>query len=298
MELKELYKELEEEIRETNKVLFLGNEALLKALYIAGRSREEGRNLKTKAVVPPDSDIKNEEDAMERAQEKFVKDGIPNTYYRIGNIEMEDEKYPLIIDFRGNQFENLEGTVERLEEKGKILMKLPERYIYPIETTSKGFLRKKKKLKSTKKAIEDLNFEVETYKLLKSNEILVKAKEKNFKKPYLQIDFPDLSKLGEKIAKETLPHARYAMRRSNFCVKSDDENYLYVFEEVENQNKKPLKFQFEFLTGEASYEGSEEKRKSKRFKVRVLPNLNRFRKQLEEEDKLIIPKKRIKDYYS
>lgn len=299
MKLEKLHEEIKRDIKEGEKALFLGKDSLLYALYTAGKMRNEGKDIKAQAIIPPDSDIRNEEKAIEEGEDKeTVKNGTPNTYYRIGNLEMEKEEYPLIIDFRASPIPHLPKTIEKLEEKGKIAMKLSENHIYPLQTTVKKFLRKKKKTKSTRKTLEDMNLEIETYKLLENQEVFIKAKENNFKYPYKNIKTLPLQKIAEEITDEILPQAQYAMEGSEFCLESEDKEFLYDFQEIKNTSTGSLKLHYSFLTGEENHEKSIKGEKGKEFWIEVKPNLDRFKEEIEDEDKLIIPKGRIKDYYA
>ncbi len=299
MEPEKLYKEIKKDLEDQEKILFLGKDSLLHALYTAGKMRKKRKNIKAQAIIPPDSRIKNEEKAIKEAKEKeTVKNGTPDTYYRVGNLEMEKEKYPIVIDFRTSPITQLPQTTEKLQEKGKIAMKLPENHIYPLKTTVKKLLRKKKKLKSTRKTLEDMNLDIETYKLLEDQDLFIKARLKNFKYPYTNIEPASLKEVSEEITKEILPQAKFAKGGSSLVIESEDENFLYDVKEIKNIKKGQLKFKYQFLTGEETHKKDIKGNKGKKFKIEVKPDLPRFRKEIENSERLIMPKERIKDYYT
>lgn len=299
MEPEKLYKEIKKDLENQEKILFLGGKSLLHALYTAGRTRKERKNIKAQAIIPPDSEIRNEEKAIEKAEDKeTVKNGTPDTYYRVGNLKMEKEKYPLIIDFRTSPITHLPKTMKKLQDKGKIAMKLSNNYIYPLKTTVKKFLRKKKKLKSTRKTLKDMNLNIETYKVLEDQDIFIKAQVKNFKHPYIDIEPAPLKEVSENITKEILPQAKFAREGSSFSIESEDEEFLYDIQKIKDTRKGSLELQYNFLTGEKTHKKDIKGRKGKKFKVEVKPDLPRFREEIEDSERLIIPKDRIKDYYA
>lgn len=301
MEPKQIYKEIKKDIKTDKKtqVLCLGDKSLLNALYIAGKARQEGINIKTKAIIPSNSQIRTEEKAKEEAEEKdTIMNGTPNTYYRIGGLEMEDDKYSIIIDERENNFSNLPETTTKLTGKKTIILTLPEKYLYPLKATYKGLIKTKEKLKNTKEILKEMNLKIETYKVTANKEILVKCTDKNFKQKAKNITPASPEEVAEKIIEECYDEVSYAREGSTFCVKSNNEKYLYHFEHIEENNSNKYTFQVTIRGKKTKINKPKKGRKGKKFQVTLYPSLNKYKEKIKDQGDLIIPKHRVKDYYS
>ncbi len=296
IELK-IYEKIEKEL-ENGKPLFLGEKSLSRALYIAGKMAGKGNKFESRAIIPSNSPVKTEEEAINLKENKEIKkEGIPYTTYRIGELETEDKKYQVIVDERPNAIKEMHKTVKKLKDNGLIIIKTTIDYLYPLKATYKGLFKTKTKEKTIQEVLKDQKLEMINYESIEDKEILIKAKNKGFRKKYLSIEPFSSKELGEKIAEEILPETEYAKEGSRFCIKSDSKNLLYNIKEVK-KIKKPTKIKFKLPTGKTTYEKDEKTRKSKKIKIEVKPNTEKNREEIEESRILIMPKGRIKDYYT
>ncbi len=298
MKEKIIYKEIKKHIEENEKALFLGEKSLSRALYTAGKLKKKGKEIKSRAIIPQDSSIKTEEEAMRQGKKEDKKEGIPYTTYRIGKIKKEDKKYKTIVDERPNQIQKLEETTKKVKKNGKIILILPIDYIYPLKATYKGFLKEKEKKKTLKEILEDQKLELEKQKILEGEEeIIVKIKNKGFKKKYLSQRPMNLEEMGKEIEKEIMPEIEYAREGSSFCIESEDKELLYHVKKVKETSGE-TKMKFSLPTGEMEHETEIGGEENKLFKIDVKPNIKKHKEEIKEKDDLIMLKERIKDYYS
>jgi len=299
----DIYQQIEKELDKEERALFLGENSLSRALYTAGKQREKGKETQTRAIIPQESPIKNEEQAINQGtgEEQAKREGIPNTTYRIGEIEKEDKAYPIIVDERPHPLEKLPETAKNLEKNGKIVIKLPIEYLYPLKATYKRLLMKKTKEKTIEEVLKEQNLKTENYEVInglkEDSEILIKAMNKGYKKKYIEQEPLSLKEFGEYITEELLPETEYARKGTSLAVESENKKYLYHITEIK-KTKGPTELQFKFPTGKTTNKTDREKRRSKKFKVELKPNKEKYRKEIERTGDLIMLKKRIQDYYS
>lgn len=295
-----VYQEIKEDLQEDRKALFLGEESLIHALYTSGKSKEEGKAIETKAIVPKSSEVRTEDEAIKKSREKdILRKGTPNTTYKLSEVSDGDEKYSTVIDVGKNPLPNIKKALKKAEEEAVLVMLLPKKYIYPVKVSFKKLFRKKEKLISTEELLKQRDLSIKLYKVLKDKEetkLLVKYKEKNYREKYSEIKFPEMKELTQKVVKESKPEIMKAEPGNSFCIESKDKNYLYHYTEIKRNKKGPTKFTINFLNRKEEHV-EKEKRRNKKFTVEVKPNLEKFREKIKKQD-LIIPKKRIIDYYA
>ncbi len=299
MNSSQIFEEIQGELQDTDKILLIGYDSLSHALYISGKSREIGKPVDTQAIIPPDSNIKTEKEAMEKSDERnLLKKGIPNTYYRVGSMDMEDSKYQIVIDTREEELQRIGETMSKVEKGGKAVLTLPKDYLYPIKGTWKGLIRKKKVLKPLREILEDMGLEMKSLKILNKDRVISKIKKNKFKNRYTDINIPKLNEVGEQVVEESMPEVTSAMEEASFCIESQDNEYLYHFTKVEDIEGEEHTFHIEFLTGETEVKKEADKEIAKEMYVKVYPNFEEFEEKVKDTGDLIIPKKRVIDYYS
>ncbi len=303
MEDKDVYEQIEKDLDKKEKALFLGEKSLSRALYTAGKQREKGKKIETRAIIPHNSSIKDEEQAINQGTrgEQSKKEGIPNTTYRIGKLEKEDKNYPIIIDEREKPVEKLPKTTENLEKNGKLLMKLPIEYFYPLKANYKSLFRKKTKKKTIEELLEEQNLKTENYEIIngldENSEMLVKLLNKGYKKKYTDQEPISLEEFAEDITEELIPEAEKAREGTSLAVESENKKYLYHITEIK-KTKGSTELKFKFPTGKTTNKTDRENRKSKKLKIELKPNKEEYREEIERTGDLIMLKKRIQDYYS
>ncbi len=301
MDPEEIYQEVREKLEENSRILFLGKESLPKALYVAGRAKEEGKKIEAKAIIPQTSETKTEESAIKKSTKKnTVKKGMPYTTYRIGELETEDEEYSTIVDTGEDPYRRIPQVIQRAKKDSSITMVLPENYIYPLKVTIKKLFRKKQKLIPIEKILEKEGLSVKTYRPIEDEgktKLLLTYTVRKYKPKYKNYSFPTLTELAKKVVEESKPEINEAEPGTSFCIESKEKNYLYHYQKIKKTKEKQNKYNITFLTGKETYK-EDSKGTTKEFSVQVKPNIENYRKEVKEEQDLIIPKKRILDYYS
>lgn len=297
MELAEYYKIMEPE--DNSRVLVTGKKAIPIALYLAGKSRKNSRNVKTHALISEESKVRDITEEIYIVKEKFpehlesIENGITRTTFEKTEFERftTKTKYDYLIYYSDHLEKQDLEKITYLKPK-KTLLHIPLKYSMALEIKKKRMFSKKTEIKTLKQLLKQNGAQIEKYEADKKTLIVIM---KGLKKDF-DVKSADLKKTGEKIIKEVEKYFRYTKNGAEFAVKTKDKEFL-LYVRTKGVLNKQLQYNFTFLNGRISIPSGPTIRRSKQFEIIVLPNTKVFEDELNSKDILILSKQKAVEVF-
>lgn len=292
-------------ISEGDRILVAGLDSLAKALYIAGKAKKNGLNVGVHALIDPNSSMLSEDSAIEYAKDnlkeeyKLMKDSANSITFSTGDLKtygsksvfnkavVEIEDLPILPDVL--------SSIDKITigEK-RVLLDLSFKLLRKIRVVTKKLFGKKEELLSLRQFLTGLGFQINFYDAV-GQRLLCCLNARPFSSK-ADISLLSLEEFGEQIRKEVMDYLIYVKTGVQFCIVSDNKEYMYFVQDSSKGENEPIRVNFIFLDGTASWE-SEAKIQSRSYSIIVLPNTENFKKELESKEVLIISKERAFEFY-
>jgi hypothetical protein len=303
LKLEEYYNRLE--VRSGDRILVDCGESLLVSLYIAGRAKAEGHSVTVRALVDPNSPILSESDAIEYAKTHYkdyfetIAAGAPLITFSVESImALKTKSIFNKVVLQREELYDIIKTLMKVNEIGAgeklVMLDLSFQFFRRLRVVRKKLFGEKKETMSFKQFLESAGCQVRFYDAVADRLICLF----NFAKcsPAQAVSLVSFDEFGEMVRKELLDYIVYLKTDSQYCIESDDKQYLYLIagEKTENQ---PMRCEFVFLDGKSSWNSGEPKEQAREFTIIVVPNTEAFRREIEAKNILILGKEKTFELY-
>jgi len=303
MKLEEYYQRLN--VQNGDRILVDCADSLIVSLYLAGKAKKNGLNVTVRALVDPNSPILSEGDAVEYAKTKFKEDysviaeGAPIVTFSVESLTTLKTKS--IFNKVLLQRENLTDTIKTLMKINEIttgeklvMLDLSFQFFRRLNAVRKQMFGEKKETMSFRQFLKSAGCQLGFYDAI--GERLICLLNLGKCTPPQALSLVGLDEFGDMIRKEILNYIVYLKTDSQYCIESDDKEYLYFIrgEKTENQ---PISCEFIFFDGKSTWIGPEQKDMSRNFYVIVLPNTDTFRREVENKEVLVLNKEKTFELY-
>jgi len=303
MKLEEYYKKLK--VQNGDRILVDCPDSLIVSLYLAGKAKKDGLRVTVRALVNPNSPILSESDAVEYAKTHFkgdystIAEGAPIITFSVE--ELMTLKTKSIFNKVLIQREDLTDIIKTLVRISEItsgeklvMLDLSFQFFRRLNVVRKQMFGEKKEVMSFRQFLRSAGCQLNFYDAV--GERLICLVNLGKCSPPQALALVGFDELGDMIRKEILNYIVYLKTDSQYCIESDDKEYLYFIrgEKTENQ---PIMCEFIFFDGKGTWSGPEQKDRSRNFYIIVLPNTEAFRGEVESKEIMILGKEKTFELY-
>lgn len=303
MRLEEYYNRLG--IKNGDRILVDCADSLIVGMYLAGRAKKGGMSVTVRALVDPNSPMLSENDAVEYAKARFkddyatISDGAPIITFSVeGLMALKTKSIFNKVLLQREDLTDIIKTLSRVNEittgEKLVMLDLSFQFFRRLNAVRKKMFGETKETLSFRQFLEGTGCRVGFYDAI--GERLVCLANLGKCNPPQALALVSFDETGDMIRKEILDYIVYLKTDSQYCIESEDKEYLYFIrgEKTENQ---PIRCEFIFFDGKGSWNGPEQKDLSRNFYIIVLPNTNAFRREVESKEVLILGKQKAFELY-
>ncbi|MBS3059932.1 MAG: hypothetical protein J4432_00275 [DPANN group archaeon] len=290
------------DLNNDDNIMVVGNNSMIIAAYLYGKSREINKRLFVKAVVPPESSIANLIVARSEAEKYPEKSTIFEGFSRISVttsdfLSLENGQFnKIILTTDVSNWLTLIDKVNEVFTGDIILFELPFSYAMPLKTERRFLWQKTHDYYSFKQVLENSGVKV-TYYDVHEDKLRI-ACVGDFDKVFREAQFLTLGEAAKRVYEEIKNEIMFAKDGSGMAIKSQDGEYLYVCEVKDTQNRQ-LTMNFVFLDGSITTRADGKVlQQSKEIKVAIVPYTQTFEREVLDRTLLIIEKKMIPSLFA
>jgi len=303
MKLEEYYRKLN--VQNGDRILVDCADSLIVSLYLAGKAKKNGLSVTVRALVDPNSPILSESDAVEYAKAKFkddydvIAEGAPIVTFSVeGLMTLKTKRIFNKVLLQREDLTDIIKTLIRVNEittgEKLVMLDLSFQFFRRLNAVRKQMFGEKKETMSFRQFLMSAGCQLNFYDAI--GERLVCLVNLGKCSPPQALALVGLDEFGDMIRKEILNYIVYLKTDSQYCIESDDKEYLYFIrgEKTENQ---PIRCEFIFFDGKGTWSSPDSKDRSRNFYIIVLPNTDTFKKEVESKEVLVLNKEKTFELY-